>query len=106
MTTSDQESSSDESSSDIMLRLVGLYREAAQATAETYHHVKQAADLFEIDPSTLKASRRCRRPGQQNNGWRSWTTSPPALKPPIAVTPARKSNGSLTEWPLNGSSTN
>jgi hypothetical protein len=45
MTTSDQESSSD-----IMLRLVGLYREAAQAAAETYHHVKQAADLFEIDP--------------------------------------------------------
>ena len=50
MTTSDQESSSDESSSDIMLRLVGLYREAAQAAAETYHHAKQAADLFEIDP--------------------------------------------------------
>ena len=50
MTTSDQESSSDESSSDIMRRLVGLYREAAQATAETYHHAKQAADLFEIDP--------------------------------------------------------
>jgi hypothetical protein len=45
MTASDQESSSD-----IMLRLVGLYREAAQAAAETYHHAKQAADLFEIDP--------------------------------------------------------
>ena len=45
MTTSDQESSSD-----IMLRLVGLYREAAQAAAETYHHAKQAAELFEIDP--------------------------------------------------------
>jgi hypothetical protein len=45
MTASDQESSSD-----IMLRLVGLYREAAQAAAVTYQHVKQAADLFEIDP--------------------------------------------------------
>jgi hypothetical protein len=45
MTTSDQGSSSD-----IMLRLVGLYREAAQAAAETHHHVKQAADLFELDP--------------------------------------------------------
>jgi hypothetical protein len=40
MTTSDQESSSD-----IMLRLVGLYRQAAQAAAETYHHAKQAAVL-------------------------------------------------------------
>jgi hypothetical protein len=45
MTASDKESSSD-----IMLRLVGLYREAAQAAAVTYQHVKQAADLFEIDP--------------------------------------------------------
>ncbi len=45
MTTSDQGSSSD-----IMLRLVGLYRQAAQAAAETYHHTRQAADLFEIDP--------------------------------------------------------
>jgi hypothetical protein len=25
-------------------RLVGLYREAAQAAADTYHHAKQAAD--------------------------------------------------------------
>jgi len=45
MTASDQESFSD-----IMHRLVGLYREVAQAAAETYQHVKQAADLFEIDP--------------------------------------------------------
>jgi hypothetical protein len=45
VTASDQESSSD-----IMLRLVGLYREAAQAAAVTYQHAKQAADLFEIDP--------------------------------------------------------
>jgi hypothetical protein len=45
MTTSDQESSSD-----VALRLVGLYREVARAAAETYHHAKQAADLFEIDP--------------------------------------------------------
>jgi hypothetical protein len=45
MTASDQESSSD-----IVLRLVGLYREVAQAAAETYQHVKQAADLFELDP--------------------------------------------------------
>ena len=36
MTASDQESFSD-----IMLRLVGLYREVAQAAAETYQHVKQ-----------------------------------------------------------------
>jgi hypothetical protein len=45
VTASDQESFSD-----IMLRLVGLYREVAQAAAVTYQHVKQAADLFEIDP--------------------------------------------------------
>jgi hypothetical protein len=47
MTTSDQESSSD-----IALRLMGLYREVARAAAETYHHARQTADLFEfeIDP--------------------------------------------------------
>jgi hypothetical protein len=45
MTAGDQESFSD-----ILLRLVGLYREVAQAAAETYQHVEQAADLFEIDP--------------------------------------------------------
>ena len=44
-TTSDQESISD-----IVCRLVELYREAAQAAADTYHHAKQAAELFEIDP--------------------------------------------------------
>jgi hypothetical protein len=49
VTTSDQESSSD-----IMLRLVGLYREAAQAAAVTYQHAKQAADLFELDPVHLE----------------------------------------------------
>jgi hypothetical protein len=30
--------------------LVELYREATQAAADTYHHAKQAAELFEIDP--------------------------------------------------------
>jgi hypothetical protein len=29
---------------------VELYREAAQAAADAYHHAKQAAELFEIDP--------------------------------------------------------
>ena len=45
MTTSDQASSRD-----VALRLVGLYREVAQAAADMYHHAKQAAELFEIDP--------------------------------------------------------
>ena len=44
MTTSDQASFSD-----IALRLVALYREVARAAAETNHHAKQTADLFEID---------------------------------------------------------
>jgi hypothetical protein len=45
MTTSDQASSRD-----VALRLVGLYREVARAAADMYHHAKQAAELFEIDP--------------------------------------------------------
>jgi hypothetical protein len=45
MTTSDQESSRD-----VALRLVGLYREVARAAADMYHHARQAAELFEIDP--------------------------------------------------------
>ena len=99
MTTSDQESSSD-----IALRLVGC---SARSRGQQRRHTTTPGRLLTCSKSirsTLEASRPYRRPGQQNNGWRSWTNSPPALKPPIAVTPVRKSNGSLGEWPVNGSS--
>jgi hypothetical protein len=90
MTTSDQESSSD-----IAVRLVALYREVARAAAETYHHAKQTGDLFEIDPvhpGDLAALSKARA---AENGWRSLTNSPPAFEATYRSDPVRKSNGSL-----------
>jgi hypothetical protein len=101
VTASDQESSSD-----IMLRLVGLYREVAQAAAVTYQHVKQAADLFEIDPVHPEGFAALSKARAAEQRMQELDERAASLEATYRRDPARRSNGSLTEWPQNGSSTN
>ena len=103
MTTSDQESSSD-----IAVRLVGCTarsRGPQRRRTTTPSRLLTCSNSKSIR-STLEASRLRRRPGQQNNGWRSWTNSPPAFEATYRSDPVRKSNGSLGEWPVNEVQTN
>jgi hypothetical protein len=100
MTTSGQESSSD-----IALRLVGLYREVAREAAETYHHAKQAADLFEIDPvhpGGFAALSKARAAEQRMEKLDELAAS---LEVTYRSDPVRVQRF-LAEWPVNGSSTN
>jgi hypothetical protein len=71
-----------------------------------YHHAKQAAELFEIDPVHPGGFAALSKARAAEQRMEKLDAPAAALKPPIAVTPVRKSNGSLTEWPVNGSSTN
>jgi hypothetical protein len=85
--------------------LVELYREAAQAAADTYHHAKQAAELFEIDPVHPEGFAALSTARAAEQRMKELDEPAASLEVSIAVTPARKSHGSLTEWPLNECST-